>query len=97
MKRPELRRLLADGTQGEWTVGEVQSRVLLNPAGYDLGDVDQHIRADAELIAAAVNELPGLLDLLDFLMHEIEVIERQSLAKNEALRRLFAERARDES
>ena len=64
--RTELRRLLDEATPGPW---EAEGSQLWGPDGVLVAAVREHStivdRPDAQLIAAAVNALPGLLDQLD--------------------------------
>ena len=73
--RTELRRLLDEATPGPWALydgwlheGRAHVARIGNAAGNGIGapatDMAGEI-ADFELIAAAVNALPGLLDQLD--------------------------------
>jgi hypothetical protein len=66
----ELRRLLAEATPRPWTHRPNQNpyRIVVfggrkaYEAGYTTSDIEA---ADAALIAAAVNALPGLLDVVE--------------------------------
>ena len=64
--RAELRRLLAEATQGPW---EAEGSQVWGPDGVLVAAVCEHStlvdRPDALIIAAAVNALPGLLDALE--------------------------------
>ena len=64
--RTELRRLLDEATPGQW---EAEGSQVWGPDGVLVAAVREHSvivdRPDAQLIAAAVNALPGLLDQLD--------------------------------
>lgn len=58
---PELRRLLAEATPGDWKIG---------PSQFDLETDRVHIGymfmgVDAALITAAINALPALLDEIE--------------------------------
>ena len=64
--RAELRRLLAEATQGPW---EAEGSQVWGPDGVLVAAVREHStivdRPDALIIAAAVNALPDLLDALE--------------------------------
>ena len=64
--RTELRRLLDAATPGQW---EPEGSQVWGPDGVLVAAVREHSiivdRPDAQLIAAAVNALPDLLDQLD--------------------------------
>jgi hypothetical protein len=95
-----LRELLAKATPGPWRaerIGEEESLVHAPESAEQLAkrrDVghacvfcDSHHAANAELIAAAVNALPALLDEIDRLRRVAEAAREQAPALNSDLTR----------
>ncbi|CAB4140050.1 hypothetical protein UFOVP407_14 [uncultured Caudovirales phage] len=79
----ELRELLAKATPGPWSVRQFSHDPARNLDTVKIEAVQRRVlgsldRADGELIAAAVNALPALLDELDRLRAEVERLRNQS-------------------
>jgi hypothetical protein len=66
MTTEELRRLLQAATPGPWHTGNIElGDLIYSPSGTLIAETRLRIPEDAALIAAAVNALPALLDVVD--------------------------------